>query len=133
MYTIKKYAHFGVLLGIPFVISSFVFAQNIPPGGGLPDPTELQGICRGSVSQCLVDIGFIIMRILLTVVLIFAAIFFIYGGILYVFSGGDDTTKRKQATNYLIYGIIAIVVAFLAFSAVALIRRFTETLGPGAR
>ena len=54
---------------------------------------------------------------------IIAAIFIIIAAFTYLTSGGDED-KVKRAKTELIYAVIAIVVALLAFVVVAIMRNF---------
>jgi len=49
-----------------------------------------------------------------------AVILFLYGVIKYV-SGGDDEAKRKEAKNYIVYGIIGLFVMVSVWGLVNLL------------
>jgi hypothetical protein len=69
-----------------------------------------------------------ITNIMLFLVGIISVIMLIIGGIRYVVSGGDQNAVQG-AKNTILYAIIGIVVAFLAFAAV---RFVTQNLNPAA-
>jgi hypothetical protein len=69
-----------------------------------------------------------VTNILLFLVGIISVIMLIIGGIRYVVSGGDQNAVQG-AKNTILYAIIGIVVAFLAFAAV---RFVTGNLDPSA-
>jgi hypothetical protein len=107
-------------------------AQDIPgnicrASGG----TYTNGSCNKPNSPGLFEDGGIIrnvINILLFVIGIIAVIMLIVGGIRYVVSGGDQNAVQG-AKNTILYAIIGIVVAFLAFAAV---RFVTTNLNPSS-
>ena len=58
-----------------------------------------------------------VMRMVYLILGIVAVIFLIYGGFLYIYSAGDPG-KVKSAKDTIMYGIIGLVVAVLAFAIV---------------
>ncbi len=71
-------------------------------------PTELLG--QGGVFQAIANIMLIVIGAV-------AVIMLIVGGFRYVVSGGDSNSV-EAAKNTILYAIIGIVVAFLAYAAV---------------
>lgn len=69
-----------------------------------------------------------ITNILLFLIGAISVIMLIIGGIRYVISGGDQN-QVTSAKNTILYAIIGIVVAFLAYAAVNFV---TQSLAPGA-
>lgn len=59
----------------------------------------------------------VIANVLIFIVGIIAVIMLIIGGIRYAVSGGDDSNV-KAAKNTILYAIVGLVVAFVAFAAV---------------
>lgn len=57
------------------------------------------------------------------ILLVLAVIFLLYSAFLYLTSGGEDE-KVKKAKGFLLYSIIAIVVALVARGIIALVRNF---------
>jgi len=57
------------------------------------------------------------------ILLVLAVIFLLYSAFLYLTSGGEEE-KVKKAKGFLIYSIIAIVIALLARGIIALVRSF---------
>jgi hypothetical protein len=92
-----------------------VFAQI--PSGTTTDPTGPSDI--NSIYQKLV----IIIRWVYTLFLALTVLFFIMAAVSYLTSGGDPA-KVKKANSKLIYAIVAIVVAILAFSLKTIIVNF---------
>lgn len=69
-----------------------------------------------------------ITNILLFLVGAISVIMLIIGGIRYVISGGDQN-QVTSAKNTILYAIVGIVIAFLAYAAVNFV---TTSLAPGA-
>lgn len=95
--------------------ASAVFDQSITEGAdsakGTDQPTDLftqDGVFRTVVNILLFIIGAI------------AVIMLIIGGIRYVVSGGDQTAVTG-AKNTILYAIVGIVVAILAYAAVSFV------------
>jgi hypothetical protein len=109
---ILKKASIGIVLGIAFgftllpflALAYFTPAQTGQvPGPIITSPTDISNL----VQRILNWVGGIVMTIAL-IMLLWAAILYLTAG------GAEDRVKR--AKNYLIYAIIGIVVAILAFS-----------------
>lgn len=88
------------LLGAP--LAAFAQGIQVPPPN---PPTTLRG---------LLDLTVAIGRTMFVVLVIIAFVMFLVAGFYYVLTGADEKNKEK-AKNYLTYGIVAIVVGFLAF------------------
>lgn len=104
----------GVLAAVPDMA---VHAQNCnvdQPFQGYrcakPSGAQEQLFGEGSIFQT-------VANILIFIVGIIAVIMLIIGGIRYAISGGDDSNV-KAAKNTILYAIVGLVVAFLAFAAV---------------
>ncbi|NCO10942.1 hypothetical protein GW746_01055 [Candidatus Saccharibacteria bacterium] len=111
-------AAFALLAGSLFIPTGVVQAQNCDAQGGAADgincaqgdgvPTTLFGddsIFKTIVNTLLYIIGAI------------SVIMLIYGGIRYTTSGGNSTNV-SAAKNTIMYAIIGLIVAFLAFALV---------------
>lgn len=110
----------ALVLGLAFVVPSTVHAQNctdvtaggIGNGASCAQPT--------GAAQNLFGDGSIfntITNILLFLIGAVSVIMLIIGGVRYVVSGGDQGAVTS-AKNTILYAIIGIVIAFLAFAAV---------------
>ena len=66
---------------------------------------NLEGVLKGGINLAIGVIGFI------------AVVIIIYGGFMYTTSAGDSN-KVTKAKNAIMYGIIGLVVAMLAFAIV---------------
>ncbi len=114
----------GILLvGLYTALPRAAFAQFTPPpnpdSGNLPDTI----LGTGGVFQT-------IANILLLIIGAVAVIMLIIGGFRYVVSAGDSSAI-EGAKNTILYAIIGIVVAFLAYAAINfLTRELTEPQQP---
>jgi hypothetical protein len=71
--------------------------------GGFPVPTIPEEV---DLYKTIINILYFIFAVLLAV----AAIFIIWAAFLYLTSGGDEE-KLQKAKNYLVYAIVAVVIA----------------------
>ena len=85
-----------------FIFFSIVLAQEYPPAEGVEEPEDLINIIND------------ITRWLSTFLVVFSAIYFVMAGFNYVTSGGDEN-KVAKAKNQLLYGLVGIAIAALAF------------------
>ena len=125
MYTrlITRFAPLSVLL----LAAPARFADAITSGDKIPSAEEETAVpIEGDISiEGILAVGRNIANILIAVVAIVAVIFIVIGGLQYVISGGDDE-RVKKARDYLIYGIVGLVVALLAFGVVSLANSIVE-------
>lgn len=84
-------------------------------GGGADKAGEGQGLAGKDTS--LQDVIKTIVNIILYVVGIIAVIMMIFGGFQYITSSGD-TAKVTKAKNTILYGIVGLVIAILAYAIV---------------
>lgn len=122
------------LLLVPALVLSFAFAA--PVAAQTTDCTDVTSGGIGGGAECAAptnaardlfgpnSIFQIVTNILLFLIGAISVIMLIIGGIRYVLSGGDQN-NITSAKNTILYAIIGIVVAFLAFAAV---RFVTEQL-----
>lgn len=99
-----------IMLIVPFVV-----AAQVDPGPG----TKISTI--GSLIA-LLNVG---ITWIFGILLVLAVIFLLYAAFLYLTSGGD-AEKTEKAKSFLLYAIIAIVIAVLSRGIVALVRSFIE-------
>ena len=120
----KKLAYLlPLLLVFAFVAAPMVMAQA-PPSGIGSAPTGGAGIGEtGPVTDTttLVDTILGLVNWFAWFVALVAVIFGLYSGALFITAGGDDA-KLSKAKSILIYAVIGIAVAILAFSIVAISR-----------
>lgn len=107
---------FAAILGLMTVLSSTsVFAQNCT-GSSIQDGVN----CVGDNIQndaSLEDVVSNVINTMLFVIGIISVIMLIVGGIRYVISGGNQS-QVEGARNTILYAIVGLVVAFVAWGVV---------------
>ena len=102
----------AILFGAVFLMSDTSFAYSITEGvnaaKGEGQPTELIGNA-GVLTT--------VTNVLLFVVGALSVIMLIIGGLRYVISGGNSTAVTA-AKNTILYAIVGLVIAFLAYAAI---------------
>lgn len=114
MSTLKKLAS---RVGVPAVLALSglsALAQVRPP--------TITPTTRFTKSD-LVDTITTFANYLLVIIGLIAVILIVYGGYLYITAGGDEENLKK-ARNTLVYGVIGVVVAILAFAIVSFAASF---------
>jgi len=102
------------------------FAQG-PGEFTQPTPiTSFFGCENLTFTGCLVNMANWIFRVILFIAIVLGAIWIILAGVAYI-TGGGDPDARKKATARLIYGIIGLVVALLAFVITQVLQQFLRT------
>lgn len=108
---------------LPFCIGVLLLAISLVPVFDTSAITLQEGAeaarCDGCPSDLFGDTGVFkqVTNIVLYIVGVIAVIMLIIGGIKYVISGGD-AKKVTDAKNTVLYAIIGLVIAFLAFAIV---------------
>ncbi len=119
MKTIKKLlivALFAVGVTLPVLgLSTNVAAENALETACQSDPGS--AICQDNEGQDVGDVINTVVNILLFIIGAVSVIMLIVGGIRYVTSGGDGSAVTA-AKNTILYSIIGLVVALLAFAIV---------------
>lgn len=127
--TVKKYAShnaviFAVLTAVFLAMASVILGDSVVSAAcDMTNPSIATGAeCargNGQPAQLVGDGGIFnrITSILLFVVGAVAVIMLIFGGIRYIVSGGDQANVTA-AKNTILYAIIGIIVALLAYAAV---------------
>ena len=102
----------GALVGVSIMNTTGVFATTLSEGAQAAR-------CDGCPENLFGDTGVFkqVTNIVLYIVGVIAVIMLIIGGIKYVVSGGD-AKKVTDAKNTVLYAIIGLVIAFLAFAIV---------------
>lgn len=103
---LRAIARYGIAAAVAATAGAplAAFAQQINVPAPNP-PTTLRG---------LLDLTVAVGRTMFVVLVILAFVMFLVAGFYYVLTGTDEKNKEK-AKNYLTYGVVAIVVGFLAF------------------
>jgi hypothetical protein len=111
-------------VGLSSTTSAYSLQEGVNSAHGNGQPTELFG--AGGVINT-------ITNVLLFVVGALSVIMIIIGGLRYVISGGNATSVTA-ARNTILYAIVGLVIAFLAFAAInfVLINLSPGSSGAGA-
>ena len=120
----KKLAYLLPLLVLAVVVAAPAALAQAPTSGIGAAPTggaDIGSDLTGPVTSTgdLVDIILGLVNWVAWFVALVAVLFGLYAGILFITAGGDDE-KLTKAKNILLYSIVGIVVAILAFSIVAI-------------
>lgn len=105
--------------GVTTPVSAYSIQEGVNAAHGTNQPTDLFGT-TGVITY--------VTNILLFVVGILSVIMIIIGGLRYVVSGGNSTAITA-AKNTILYAIVGLIIAFLAF---ALINFVLSSLIPGS-
>ena len=118
----KKYALFILVFAFAFSLVSAALAQDPVPTTGIT-PT---GFGSGNIGeegitgqQGLIDVIVNLIQWAAWIVGLLAVLMGLYAGILFI-TGGGDTAKIEKARGILLYAIVGIVVAIIAFGLVAI-------------
>lgn len=115
----------ALVLGLSFVLAPQAIAQDDISGGISGGAEAAKGEDQG---DSLTAIFQTVVNIMLFLIGAVAVIMLVIGGIRYVVSGGNSD-QVTGAKNTIMYAIIGIVVAFLAYAAVSFV---TTNLQSGA-
>lgn len=113
-----------------FAAPVVAFALALPAGAiSVPDDADIETPTPRSDFdiQSLLDTGVYAARVLLVIVAIIAVIMIIWGGLRYVTAGESEEGTTKGRKN-VIYGIVGLAIALLAFAVV----QFVESLLEGS-
>ncbi len=97
----------------------FAEAQIAPWGGGIPLVTP----------NAQFDILKFVTQVLswaFGLLIVIAVLFIVYAAFLYITAAGEDD-KIKQAKNYIVYAVIALVVGAISQALIAIVRNFLQT------
>lgn len=126
-----------MLLGVGIVLAGLVMATTPMRVQAAEDDAKVASdICSGTVDdelkkaagcsdfgkadKTVVPVALYIINVVLTFVGLIAVGVIVYGGVLYVTSTGDSS-KVKKAQNSIIYGVVGLVIAIMAFAIVSFI------------
>lgn len=101
-------------LGAAALVAPSVYADD-KPAGRYVNP-ESQQAATGD-NRDLMTVLQVIINVVLGVIAFVAVVMIIMGGIQYTTSSGD-TAKVTKAKNTILYGVIGLVIALLAFAIV---------------
>ena len=119
----------AIIIALAFFTMAFAFTpvQAAEPGSDCPSGNDVtkSGVKGGiecakgndANANTLPEIILSVVNVILFVLGIIAVIMIIYGGIRYVLSAGD-ATKVTSAKNTIMYSIVGLIVAVLAYAIV---------------
>lgn len=118
----------GFGLAVLTLVSAFGLINNVsavqcPPGSLRADDGEVKSISECNLakdhagSTDLMKTLDTIISVVLGVLGLLAVVVIIYGGFMYTSSAGDST-KTKKAKDAIMYGVIGLVIALLAYAIV---------------
>ena len=115
--TTEKFKRFilllALVLGVVAVPTAPVRAINVFEGKACTSATEDSKVCKGS-SETIEPLVSTIVNVLLFAIGIASVIMIIVGGLRYATSNGDSA-RITAAKNTILYSVIGLVVALLAF------------------
>ena len=117
-----KYLSFLFVLALALSLTSVAFAQPsapIVPGGSLTDANNIGSTGNVTNTDTLVGVIMGLVNWMAWFVGLMAVLTGLYAGILFITAGGNAETVTK-ARNILLYAIVGIAVAILAFSLVTI-------------
>lgn len=96
--------------------------EDLTKPKGADDPSEIKTIAdcnlpATSTEYDLMDKSTTIINVIVGVIGVIAVAVIVIGGIFYVTSAGD-AVKTKKAQNTIIYGVVGLIIAILAFAIV---------------
>ena len=115
-----------------FLVAAFVFSFSVSfaLAQAPTNPLVPQGdINAGNIGQegpvsttsALTDMIVTIVYWIAWIIAVLAVIFGLYAAILFI-TGGDSEDQRNKAKSILIYAVVGIVVALIAFAIVSIVR-----------
>lgn len=109
------------------------FDKSISDGAGSAQGKDQAQCLFGNENQCSGDGVFkTITNVMLFIIGAVSVIMLIIGGLRYVVSGGDSTAVQN-AKNTILYAIVGVIVAILAYAAVSfIISSFSGSTGAAA-
>lgn len=110
------------MTGLAPLTSAYTLQEGVNAAHGTDQPTELFG-SSGVITS--------LTNILLFIVGALSVIMIIVGGLRYVISGGNSTAV-STAKNTILYAIVGLIIAFLAFAAVNFVLGNLSPGGTGA-
>ena len=114
----------NIVAASALAISSLVAAPVMAAGGTCPAGSVREGETYTSIAECNIEKDTSLMPTINTIINVIlgllglvAVFVIILGGVQYTMSTGD-ATKVKKAKDTILYGVIGLVVALLAFAIV---------------
>ena len=107
----------GIVAAASALVTTPVMAGNCPPGSAKNTYTNSIAECNVKEDDSLMPTINTIINVVLGVLGIVAVVIIILGGVQYTTSAGDPG-KVKKAKDTILYGIVGLIVALLAFAIV---------------
>lgn len=86
-------------------------------GNNIPDDLKETAGCNVEEDKTVMPMAVYLIDVVLSIVGVIAVGVIIYGGITYIISTGD-AAKLNRAKNSILYGVIGLVIAMLAYAIV---------------
>lgn len=112
-----QFSLFSSLAAISAVISSFVYSAYAQAGPLANGVNSAKGDDQPAVLFGNAGVFSTISNVLLFIVGAIAVIMIVIGGLRYVISGGDSS-QVQAAKNTILYALVGVIVAILAYAAV---------------
>lgn len=116
MNKISKYTSYGLMA---FVAMAFVAVATLPVDASAAPITWITPTNVAGPTNLVQTIGNII-NVIIGILALVAVVMIVYGGVRYTTSGGS-ADSIKAAKNIILYAIIGLVVAALAFAVVTFV------------
>ncbi len=118
-------------LGGVAMMSPAYAADDKGAGQYLPNIGSSSGLVQTTDDQSLMKVVGSIINVVIGIVGVIAVVMMIVGGINFITSQGD-TAKVTKARNTILYGVVGLVVALLAFAIVNFVISSMESAGGAA-
>ena len=112
-----QFSLFSSLAAISAVISSFAYSAYVQAGPLANGVNSAKGDDQPAVLFGNAGVFSTISNVLLFIVGAIAVIMIVIGGLRYVISGGDSS-QVQAAKNTILYALVGVIVAILAYAAV---------------
>ena len=108
-----------MLLGGSLVAPTYAVGDICEDGNGISDELKAAG-CKLDADKSAMPAVVYLIDVALSLIGVVAVVVIIYGAITYTISTGD-ATKLNRAKNSIIYGVVGLVVALLAYAIVSFV------------
>ncbi len=109
-----------MLLGGGLAVPTYAVGDICEDGNGISDELKEAAGCKLDADKSAMPAVVYLIDVALSLIGVVAVAIIIYGAITYTISTGD-ATKLNRAKNSIIYGIVGLVVALLAYAIVSFV------------
>ncbi len=109
-----------MLLGGGLTMPTYAVGDICEDGNGISDELKEAAGCKLDADKSAMPAVVYLIDVALSLIGVVAVAIIIYGAITYTISTGD-ATKLNRAKNSIIYGIVGLVVALLAYAIVSFV------------